>query len=455
MKILFCASEVHPFAKTGGLADVAGSLPPALGRLGVEVLVMTPKYRGVQSETTQLAPGVQLRFIENEVFFNRSGLYGNEQGDYPDNLKRFSFFCHEALAACEAMRFEPDIVHAHDWQAALMPVILKTRLANSRFFARTRSVLTVHNLAYQGQFPSRQFADMGLDESLFNIDGFEFYGKVNMLKAGIIYADALSTVSATYAKEIKTRNYGFGLDGVIRAEKKSVRGILNGIDCDFWDPEKDARIEKNYSARELSGKLACKAALQALCKFEVNEKTPVFAMVTRLAEQKGLDLFAEICDEFLSLGAQFVLLGEGDRVYHTTFKNIAARHPKNAAVFLGFNAENAHALYSGADFFLMPSLFEPCGLGQMIGMRYGTVPVVRRTGGLADSVVDVASPGGNGIVFNAGTGAALLKALKRAFQCFRDPGKMASLRTRGMGCDFSWDKSAREYLKFYGELRKP
>lgn len=454
MKILFCASEVYPFAKTGGLADVAGSLPAALSRLGDEVLVMTPKYRGTQGESAELAPGVQVRFIENEAYFNRSGLYGNDQGDYPDNLKRFSFFCHEALRICEEMRFQPDILHAHDWQAALMPVILKTRLVKDRFFAKTRSVLTIHNLAYQGHFPAKQFADTGLDESLFKLDGFEFYGKINVLKAGILYADALSTVSSTYAKEIKTAQYGFGLDGVIRAKKKNVRGILNGLDCDLWDPERDPKIQKNYSAKDMTGKRECKTALQSLCRFEADEKKPVFTMITRLAEQKGLDLFTEIADEFLSMEAQFVLLGEGDRVYHTAFKNIAARHPKNAAVFLGFNAENAHGLYAGADFFLMPSYFEPCGLGQMIAMRYGTVPVVRRTGGLADTVTDAGSARANGFSFNPCTGSALLKAMKKAMQCFRDPVKMAALRKQGMALDLSWDKSANEYLGFYGQVKR-
>ena len=454
--MLACASEVAPFEKTGGLADVAGSLPPAMAKLGVETWVMMPKYRGVSITEKKVVPNVRARFIENEAYFNRAGLYGNERGDYPDNLQRFSFFCHEALETAKREGFRPDIVHAHDWQTALLPVLLKVKMASDPFFQRTRSVLTVHNLAYQGHFPQKQFGLLGLDPSLFSVEGFEFYGKMNLLKAGLLYADAVTTVSPTYAKEIQTRQFGFGLEGVVKRRSKNLYGILNGLDTGLWDPSKDKRLPFVYTGENLAGKAACKAALQKELGFEVNPDIPFFTMVTRLAEQKGLDIFSEAADKFLSKNVQFVLLGEGDQVYHTTFRNVGKRHPKTSRVLLKFDGEKAHNLYAGADFFLMPSYFEPCGLGQMISMRYGTLPIVRNVGGLADTVKDIElSPkGGNGFVFEEQSPAALLGAIERALKLFTDKKKLESAQKRGMGQDFSWDNSAKKYLELYEGLIK-
>lgn len=454
LNILFCASEVAPFEKTGGLADVAGSLPPALARLGIQLRVVMPKYRGIGATEAKLSEGVFVHFVKNEEFFNRAELYGNDHGDYPDNLQRFSFFCREALNLAKHLGFRPDIVHAHDWQTALLPVLLKTSFANDAFYANTKSVLTIHNIAYQGHFPQKQFGDLGLDPSLFSMDGFEFYGKINLLKAGVLFADHLTTVSPTYAEEIESKEFGFGLDGVMRKRKKKLSGILNGIDQKLWDPSKDPRIAKSYDSANLAGKKACKEALQKRCGFEVNADIPLFGMVTRLAEQKGLELVSEICEELFAKGAQFVILGDGDTVYRTTFRNIAARHPKQAAAFLDFNAVEAHAIYAGADFFMMPSYFEPCGLGQMISMRYGTPPIVRRIGGLADTVIDadLHPEKGNGFVFVEQRPEKLMGALKRALKAFKDKPRMTALRKTAMKADFSWDRSAEKYAQIYRKV---
>jgi starch synthase len=456
IKVLCCASEVAPFEKTGGLADVAGSLPAALGELGVETLLLMPKYRGVALREKKLSENVRARFIENEAFYNRAGLYGNDRGDYPDNLQRFSFFCRQALDAAKAEGFRPDIVHAHDWQTALLPVLLKDQRRSDPFFKGTRSVLTVHNLAYQGLFPHKQWGLLGLEPSLYSIDGFEFYGKINLLKAGLLFADVLTTVSPTYAREIQTREFGFGLEGVVKKRSRDLHGVLNGIDKTLWDPAKDKRIPVNYSAADLSGKRKCKTELQKQLGLAVDPDVPLFAMVTRLAEQKGLDLLSEAADAFLSKDVQFVLLGEGDKVYHTTFRNIGKRYTKTSKVLLGFDAMKAHGIYAGADFFLMPSYFEPCGLGQMISMRYGALPIVRNVGGLADTVTDVdAHPEkGNGFVFDQQTPSRLLAAVERSKKIFSDKKRLESVQKRAMRLDFSWDASAKKYLKIYEDLLK-
>jgi starch synthase len=451
---LFCASEVTPFAKTGGLADVAASLPVALGKLGVETAVMMPRYRKLGPAPRKLSKRVTVYFIESDAYFNRSSLYGNEGGDYPDNLQRFSFFSHEVLNLAKKIKFRPDIVHVNDWQTAVVPVLLKTKLASDPFFKKSKTLLTIHNLQYQGHFPERLFPELGFDRTLFSINGFEYYGKVNLLKAGILYADAVSTVSPTYAGEIQTAEYGYGLEGVVRQRRDRLRGILNGIDVQMWNPAKDRSLQKNYSSKEPAGKQACKAALQKRCGLEVRADIPLFGMVTRLAGQKGIDILAQAASGFLSKKVQFVLLGDGDRIYERTFRNIGRRYSKNAAVYLGFNAAEAHGIYAGADFFLMPSLFEPCGLGQMISFRYGALPVARRTGGLSDTVVDIdLNPRkANGISFDEPTPEAFLTAVQRAIKLFGERKRFKALQRRVMALDFSWKRSAREYLKFYRQI---
>ncbi len=453
-KVLFCASEVAPFAKTGGLADVAGSLPQALGKLGVEMLVTMPRYRGVPEGEQAIAPGVRVRFVEHEEYFNRSALYGNELGDYADNLERFAFFCNRSLEIAKETGFRPDVVHAHDWQTALLPVFLKTRLAQDPFFARTKTLYTIHNLAYQGVFASKHFPELGLDPALFNMDGLEFYGKINLMKGGLLYADAVSTVSPTYAREIQSNEFGCGLEGVTRRRAEALRGILNGLDYAHWDPSADPDIAEAYSASKPAGKTACKADLQRTCGLEENPAAPVFGIVSRLADQKGLDLLSDVCDKILKAGAQFVLLGDGDPAYRTTYKNVAARHPRKASVTIGFSGPLSRKIYAGSDFFLMPSYFEPCGLGQLISLRYGTLPIVRETGGLADTITDADKNDetGNGFSFKERTPDALWKACERALRCWADKKRMALLVKRAMKADFSWKRSAAEYRDFYSSM---
>lgn len=455
MNILFSASEVTPFAKTGGLADVAGSLPLALGKQGHRVLIVMPRYRGLPAEKKKITDRVEVHFVEHEEFYNRATLYGNERGDYPDNHLRFAYLCRQTLAIAKKEGFKPDIVHANDWQTALLPVLLKTELAGDDFFRKAKTILTIHNLAYQGAFSYKAFEELGLDLSLFNVDAFEFYGRANFLKAGLIFSDALSTVSRAYAEEIQTNEYGFGLDEVVKKRKNALRGILNGIDIDAWNPATDKNIPAKFSAADPKAKSACKTALQKKCGLEVAD-VPVFGLVSRLAEQKGLDLLSGIADDFLNQPVQFVLLGEGDPVYHTTFQNIGKRHPKNASIHLGFDAMEAHEIYAGSDFFLMPSYFEPCGLGQMISMRYGTLPIVRKTGGLADTVTDVTTDEqrGNGFVFEGRNPDKLLETIKRAVKFYEDKIGMVQVRKRAMSTDFSWDSSAKEYEQYYADILK-
>ena len=327
-------------------------------------------------------------------------------------------------------------------------------MAQDPFFAKTKSVFTIHNLAYQGVFSHRVFEKLGFDPSLYSVDGFEFYGKANFLKAGLLFADCLTTVSPAYAEEIKTQEFGFGLEGVIRKRRKALRGILNGIDLELWNPGKDTTLAKNYTAASPEGKKDCKEQLQKKCGFEVRAEIPLFGMVTRLAEQKGLDLVTEMVDELLKMPAQFIILGDGEGVYRTAFRNIASRHPSKAAAFIGFDSRMAHSVYAGADFFLMPSYFEPCGLGQMISMRYGTPPVVRRVGGLADTVIDadLHPEKGNGFVFVEPSPEKLLSAAQRALKVFKDKTRLTALRKTAMKADFSWEKSAEAYMKLYREV---
>lgn len=454
MKILFCSSEVAPFAKTGGLADVSGSLPQALGELGVEVMIVMPKYRGISVLKKKISENVRIHFVQNEAYFDREALYGTDREDYPDNLERFSLFCHEALALAKKNAFKPDVVHAHDWQAALIPVLLKTKLAQDEHFQNSKTLLTIHNMAYQGHFHSRYFADLGLDPALFSIDGFEFHGKINLLKGGILFSDAISTVSPTYAAEIQTREFGHGLEGVIQKRRNRLSGILNGIDYELWNPNSDKRLVKNYSAKNPAAKQLCKQDLQKRAGLEINPEIPLFSMVTRLAQQKGLDLLAEAAERFLAMNVQFVLLGDGDRHYQNLCRGLAERHPKRMKAFLGFDAEEAHRVYAGSDFFLMPSNFEPCGLGQMISLRYGAIPIVRSTGGLKDTITDLSKhpKEGNGFLFEKISASEFLEAITRAISFYGNKAKFMLVRKRIMNEDFSWEASAQEYKLFYKEI---
>ena len=453
MKILFLSSEVEPFAKTGGLADVAGSLPIALERKDIEIHLAMPKYPSVNSKKEgKIGKSIRVRFIENQAFFNRPGLYGEKGKDYADNLERFSFFCRKVLGILKEENLKVDLIHCNDWQTALVPVYLKSIFREDPFFQKTKTVFTIHNLGYQGLFPAEELDKAGLDRSYFHMEALEFYGKVNLLKGGLLFSDLLTTVSPTYSREIQTPEFGYGLEGVLAKRKKDLFGIINGIDQNLWDPAKDKDIPKNFTSQSLDGKSENKKVLQALSGLEIKKGIPLVGIVSRLADQKGFDIFVPVVKDILKEGFQVVILGTGDRKYEDLLQKISGRFPKSLSVRLSFDAVLARQIYAGSDFFLMPSRYEPCGLGQMIALRYGTIPVVRRTGGLADTVQDVDASDGNGFVFSEYRSESLLATLVRAHRAFENKTLWKELTRRAMRCDFSWDRSAEKYLDLYRKV---
>lgn len=445
------ASEAVPFAKTGGLADVVGALPQALAQLGHEVLLILPKYKGITQRRATLGPKVSVAFVEHPGFFGREHLYGGKAGDYADNLERFSFFAWRSLELIKERSFTPDVIHAHDWQAAMVPVYLSTTYRHDPALSQATTLLTIHNLAYQGLFPKTEFPKLGVPWDLFQMEGLEYYDQVNLLKGGLLFAKRLNTVSPTYAREIQTPEYGCGLDGVLRKRQADVAGVLNGIDVAAWDPATDKALAAKFSATDPGPKARNKQALQRQMGLPVDAAAPVFGMATRLAAQKGLDLVAAIVDDLAALGGQLVLLGTGDRAFHEQFEALGRRVPQTLAVRLAFDDTLARLIYAGADLFLMPSRFEPCGLGQMIAMRYGTIPVVRKTGGLADTVTEASADGcqGQGFVFEAAEPAQLLAAITRGVALFRRRAAWSALQRRVMSLDWSWTKAAGTYVDLY------
>lgn len=472
MRVLFLSSEVAPFAKTGGLADVSAALPAALARAGLEVRICMPRYGSIphippsppkregesavatRSEIVETRLGdVPVWMVDHPGYFDRPGLYGEGGQDYEDNLERFAFFCRAALGWCRKSGWKPDVIHCNDWQTALVPVYLKTGQSGADL-DQTGTLLTIHNLAYQGVFPAEQFSATGLPRDLFNPAALEFWGKVNLLKGGLVFADLLSTVSPTYAREIQTPEFGSGLEGVLRQRAGDLYGILNGADYTVWDPWVDDLIPARYSAADLSGKAVCKAELQREFGLTPAPDAPLLGVVSRLADQKGLDLIAACLDRIIASGAQFVLLGTGDPKYEELFRRAAAAHPGSVGVRIGFDERLAHWIEAGADVFLMPSRYEPSGLNQLYSLRYGTVPVVRRTGGLADSITD-ATPDAiergeaTGFVFEEYSVAAFWAAVERALAAYRDPEIWSKLIHAGMAADFSWDRAAAGYVELY------
>lgn len=483
LKILLVSAEVAPFAKTGGLADVAGALPRALARLGHDVRVLMPWYRQVANAGT-VAPvlkgGVQLEgsglpeemprvfslrqgalpgtkipiyFVDQPAYYDRERLYGDEDGDFRDNGDRFVFFARAALAAAKTLAFQPDVIHLNDWHTGFLPVYLRTNFADDAFFKKTGTLFTIHNLAYQGLFPDWQFGRTGLDWGLYNPEGLEFYGQMNTLKGAVLFSDKLNTVSPRYAEEIKTQDFGCGLEGLLRGRSADLSGIINGLDTDEWDPQTDKHLAVNYGPDSLDKKALMKKAL----KKEVglpDDDVPLVAMVTRLDNMKGLSLVDEIADYLMHLDMQFVLLGTGDARFHESFSRLAETYPEKAAVQLRFDEGLAHRIEAGADMFLMPSRFEPCGLNQLISLRYGTVPVVRTVGGLADTVkeFDRNSGTGNGFTFSEYNSMALFNTIQRALEVHKDAGAWRKLQRNGMAEDHSWAASAREYEKLYREV---
>jgi starch synthase len=477
MKVLFVASEGVPYSKTGGLADVIDGLPRALQALGHEVAVLLPRYHGNKIRSTlvssvtvsldhelrfpaiaegQAIGGVRHLFVDDPEFFDRTGLYGDKSGDYPDNAERFAEL---SRAAVECMKrvWLPDVVHCHDWQAALVPVLLRTQYARDPVVRSLPVVLTIHNLAYQGVFPPTALRRIGLPDTLFTIDAFEFYGKVNFLKGGLIFADYLTTVSRRYAKEIQTAEYGAGLDGVIRHRADRLVGIMNGVDYATWSPEADKFIAANYSIQNLSGKTSCKKdLLSSLRLLEENLSRPLIGVVSRFVDQKGFDLIAEIADELMKEEIAIVALGSGQPEYEELFRRLAQKYPTRVGVKIGYDNELAHKIEAGADMLLMPSRFEPCGLNQIYSLRYGTVPVVRATGGLDDTVQKFVSrtQQGTGFKFENYGGTALLDCIRTALKAFRDEKAWRALQANGMGKDYSWNASAPAYVTLYEAARR-
>jgi starch synthase len=481
MKILYATSEVSPFSKTGGLADVAGALPDRLAEAGHEVVCVSPYYRSVAKGGFHISdsgkqvgcyigdkprPGRILTldeklpakrwFIANESYFDREELYQTAAGDYPDNAERFIFFSKAFLVASKAMGFKPDIIHTNDWQTALACVFLKSNMANDTFFASAKSVLTIHNLGYQGLFWHWDWPMLNLGWEYFASDKLEYYEKINFLKGGIVFADLITTVSKRYAKEIQTEEYGCGLNGVLTTYACKLRGILNGIDTAEWNPQADKAIAAQFSARDVSGKARCKADLQKTIGLPPEPDTPLFGVITRLTVQKGIDLLADAARDILKKKLQLVVLGNGDPVLESKLKELAKQNPKSMAVKIAFSSELAHKIEAGCDFFLMPSRYEPCGLNQMYSLAYGTIPVVRATGGLDDTVTNFSEKTGrgNGIKFREFSTSALVKAVKKAVVLYGKPKVMAKLMENAFAEDFSWARSAKVYIKAYRKLMR-
>jgi len=480
MTILFAASEMVPFCKTGGLADVIGALTPVLAGMGHSVHVMLPGYKTIERarygftrgggsieipvgtqtrfETVSTADwnGVKVHLLENDDYFGREGLYGDADGDYADNGSRFIFFSRAVLIVAKHLGIKPDIIHTHDWQSGLVMSYLATVYRDDPFFAHTGKLFTIHNLGYQGLFPREVFALSGIPEEEYRWTKLEFFDKVSFIKGGIVYADAVSTVSETYAEEITGKELGFGLDGLFRERRDDLYGIVNGIDNETWNPAADRIIPERYTSDDLTGKTACRSELLSLCGQKAAFDEMVIGIVSRLDDQKGFDILEEASGRLINLNIRLIILGTGTRKHHKTMKDLAARYPKKISVMLKFDNDTAHLIYAGADAFLMPSRYEPCGLGQLIAMRYGALPIVHATGGLADTVRDLDSypGGGTGFSFSDYTPEVLMEAVFRAQKVFRSRGRKRWTEAvkRAMEQDYSWEKSARKYLEIYKRI---
>jgi starch synthase len=476
MKVLFVASEGLPYSKTGGLADVVGALPLALVEAGHSVAVLLPRYHnnkiaapvipsltiplGDELRFPSIAEGsasrhVRYFFVDDPSYFDREQLYGIKGSDYPDNAERFAEFSRAAIEFTKQV-WMPDVIHCHDWQTSLVPVFLRTVYAQDPALRKLAAVLTIHNIGYPGVFPRSALERTGLPASLFSMEALEYYGKVNFLKGGIIFSDAITTVSRRYAQEIQTPEYGFGLEGVVRQRADRLTGILNGVDYSVWSPENDKFIAQEFSAQNLDGKRACKKDLLELFKLPVAYmERPLIGIVSRFDDQKGFDLIAEVAGELLQENLSLVVLGTGKPEYEKLFQLLAAKYPVKAAAKIAYDNVLAHKIEAGADMFLMPSRYEPCGLNQIYSLRYGTAPIVRATGGLDDTVVqfDAEKGTGTGFKFSPYKGKALLTAVREALAVFRDQKSWRKLQLNGMAKDFSWKTSAAAYLDVYEAAR--
>lgn len=475
LKVLMIASEATPFAKSGGLADVLGSLPAALLKQGVDARVIMPKYGTIPSALKDRIfhkhtiyvkvgwknqycgieqaeyNGVTFYFIDNEYYFKREGLYG-----YYDEAERFAFFCRAVLEAIPFLDFTPAVLHCHDWQAGMVPVLLEAQYRHLDAYRDISTMFTIHNLKYQGEFTIPTFREMfGLGEEYFTPDKLEFYGNASFLKGGLVYSHVLTTVSSTYAEEIQNFFYGERLEGLLRARRSSLHGIVNGIDYEEYNPETDRYLYQNFNAENLAAKEENKTALQHELGLPVNKETPIIGLISRLVDQKGLDLVACVLEEILAEDIQLLVLGTGDHQYEQMFREAAFRHPDKVSANILFDNALAHKIYAASDLFLMPSLFEPCGLGQLISLRYGTLPIVRETGGLKDTVLSYneITGEGNGFSFTNYNAHDMLYTIRRALKFYKDKEIWINLQRAAMSGDYSWQSSAAKYIDLYRSMR--
>ena len=476
MRILLASSEVHPYSKTGGLADMVGALAKALAHAGHQVGVVTPLYAGIRerfpglkqldfpldlplgprsvhAETWSLEPvqGLTVYFVDQPTFYERAGLYQEDGADYPDNAARFIFFSKAVAHLALHLPWQPEVLHLHDWQTSPAALLIQHQRKLAGQGTTPGICLTIHNLAYQGLFPAAQYALTNLPGDYFTPDGAEFYGQLSCLKAGIVYADIITTVSPRYAREITTEEMGCGLDGLLRQRNSSLVGILNGVDYEEWNPISDTYLKHPYNATDLGGKIANKLELQKEFGLPVDATVPLFGNIGRLAEQKGVEILLGALEEMLRAKLQFVALGSGAPAFQKAYQDLMRRYPSQVSVRIGFDEGLSHRIEAGSDFFLMPSRFEPCGLNQMYGLRYGTIPIVRTTGGLDDTVIDAREDAqrANGIKFIEYSSTALAKGMRKALALFQEPQLLHQFRLNAMRADFSWDRTVAEYLRVY------
>jgi starch synthase len=482
LKILFVSPEVVPFAKTGGLADVAGSLPKALKGLGCDVRLVMPLYRQVREAKFslkkilgdveillgshyhpadiyqgELEEGLRVYFIEKDEFFDRSQLYGSHKGDYFDNDRRFVYLCQGTLSVARALGFQPHIIHCHDWQTGLIPACLHYQRINDPFFKDTATLFTIHNMAYQGSFFKEIVTMAGLPPDSFTPSGLEFWGRANLLKSGIVYSQIINTVSRKYSQEIQTPEYGYGLEGILGYRRDDLFGIINGVDYQEWNPETDPSIASRFSREDLRGKPVCKKDLLDQFGLPADRvRYPVLGVISRLADQKGFDLLAGIMERLLEEDLNVIILGTGEEKYHHLFTEWAGKKPQKVGLRLAFDNALAHKIEAGSDLFLMPSRYEPCGLNQIYSLKYGTIPIVRATGGLDDTIVPyrTSTGKGTGFKFFPYETEAFWTTLMEALSVYKDKNQWTRLMQNAMAMDFSWENSAKEYIKLYHLARQ-
>lgn len=480
MKILLASSEVHPYSKSGGLADMVGALGKTLANLNHEVGIVSPLYAGIRERFPDIQPlrydlslqmgsklvdgkvwylhgpaGEHLYFIENNHYFNRSNYYTEQGSDYPDNDERFVFFSKAVAFLAQNLPWHPEIIHVHDWQVGLVPLLVRHAAQQGNWKEAPATLFTIHNLAYQGGFPASSYSLTNLPDDHFRFEEVEFYGQMNCLKSGIVFADLLTTVSPSYAKEITTEEFGCGLDPVLRIRRNELLGILNGVDYAEWNTTHNSALPAPYTVNDLRGKAINKAFVQQELGLPVRSESPLFGNVSRLAEQKGVDICLEALDALLAADIQFALLGNGQPEFEAAFQALATRYPEKVAVRIGYNHALAHRIEAGADFFLMPSRFEPCGLNQMYSLRYGTIPIVRATGGLDDTIIDDTEDDlrANGLKFHEYSALALIQAMRKALRIHADTPLLLRYRQNGMVADFSWNQTAGEYIRAYEDAK--